>query len=159
RAAADWVRKMIEAHDQPHAAIGGAIENEVNRSLNWAVYFCDFGRYQNPVIGGPSDFLSDVNVSYKRDTLLQISDIWKDGFHEPSVHSELKQAGAILWLSSQIVVYQHRENLTVGKALKERFEWGRYFAANRTHAISTTDRWVYFVLSPVLPVILTLRKI
>ncbi len=26
-----------------YAAIGGAIENGINRPLNWAVYYCDFG--------------------------------------------------------------------------------------------------------------------
>ena len=35
---------IIAAHRENYAAIGGAIENGVDRPLNWAVYFCDFGK-------------------------------------------------------------------------------------------------------------------
>src|SRR5207249_4500436 len=66
RADRHWSRNIVEAHKNPYAAVGGAIENEVDRPLNWAVYFCDFGRYQNPLTAGPSVYLSDANLSYKR---------------------------------------------------------------------------------------------
>ncbi len=48
-----WCGKMLAEHAAlPHAAIGGAVENGIDRPINWATYFFDFGRYQNPVNPG-----------------------------------------------------------------------------------------------------------
>ncbi len=43
---------------------GGAIENGIDQPLNSAVNDCDFGKYQNPLPSGESDFASDANTSY-----------------------------------------------------------------------------------------------
>ena len=45
----DWSATIVAAHRRQWAAVGGAIENGIDRPLNWAVYFCDFGKYQNPL--------------------------------------------------------------------------------------------------------------
>src|SRR5262249_32256179 len=66
---ANWAAALVREHAQPYAAVGGAMENGIDRALNWAVYFGDFGRYQNPVHRGPSAFVSDANVCYKREAL------------------------------------------------------------------------------------------
>ena len=44
-----WSANVVAAHREHYAAIGGAIENGIDRPLNSAVYYCDFGRYQNPL--------------------------------------------------------------------------------------------------------------
>ena len=62
----NWAAALVKEHAQPYSAIGGAMENGIDRPLNWAVYFGDFGRYQNPVPRGPSAFVSDANVCYKQ---------------------------------------------------------------------------------------------
>src|ERR1700681_5044734 len=67
--APDWCAQILESHRQPFAVVGGAIENGIDRPLNWAVYYCDFLRYQNPLQEGTSAFASDANVSYKRSAL------------------------------------------------------------------------------------------
>jgi hypothetical protein len=159
RANPEWARKIVELHHQPYAAIGGSMENEVNRALNWAVYFSDFGRYQNPLPAGPSHFLTDANVSYKREALEEISDVWQHSFHETTVHSKLLQEGKTLWLAPELVVYQHRENLRLSKALQERYVWGRSFAGTRAQHASGSQRLLYLAFSPLLPIILMSRKI
>ncbi len=159
RAAPDWGRRVVDTHQAPHAAIGGAIENEVDRTLNWAVYFCDFGRYQNPVQAGPSFYISDANISYKRAALERVKHIWQDSFHETSVNAAILSGGGILWLSPEIVVYQHREKMTLASALRERFVWGRSFAGTRAGELSAGKRILFLVLSPALTVLLLLRKV
>jgi hypothetical protein len=150
----------VDAHKEfPAAAIGGAIENKVNRPLNWAVYFCDFGRYQNPLKPGPSPTLSDVNISYKRQALSAVKKVWQDFYHEPFVNGSLMAQGQKLWLSPRIVVYQHRENLKLSAAMRERYEWGRYYAGNRVKKLMLIRRLTYLILSPALPVLLAVRKI
>ena len=73
--------------------MGGAIENSIDRPLNWAVYFCDFLRYQTPLPDGESALASDANVSYKRTALQAIQPVWRDVFHETSVNAALRARG------------------------------------------------------------------
>lgn len=155
----DWSHHMIEAHRSSCAGVGGAIENEVNQPLNWAIYFCDFGRYQRPFPAGPSPFISDANSSYKRKALQGIQEIWGKSFNETSVNSALLGDGETLWLSPEPVVYQHRENLSLSRALQERYVWGRSFAGTRAQHIGAGKRLVYLILSPALALLLVVRKI
>jgi hypothetical protein len=148
----------MSAHKETHAAIGGAIENEVDRPLNWAVYYCDFCRYQNPVNNGPTFYVSDANVSYKRSVLRRHEETWKDSFHETTVNGILMAQGEELWLSSDILVYQHRENLSLPKALTERYVWGRSYAGTRAQEVTFGKRLLYLTLSPALPILLMARK-
>jgi hypothetical protein len=153
-----WAKNIMEAHMEPHAAIGGAIENEVDRALNWAVYFCDFGKYQNPLKTGPASYVSDANISYKRQALFSITEIWEDAFNETFVNGALMDQGEVLWISSDIVVHQHRQGLSLLAALKERYVWGRSFAGKRAQKMSFGKRLIYLALSPALSFILVLRK-
>ena len=157
RPAPDWCARMIAAHEEDHAAIGGAIENDIDRPLNWAVYFCDFGSYQNPLPPGEAAGASDANVSYKRDRLEAIRPVWQETFREPEVNGALLARGETIALSPEIVVYQQRSDLTFGAALQERYVWGRSFGAMRRQSLTGGRRLVYAALSPLLPPLLTLR--
>ena len=154
----DWCKSLMKLHKKTDAAaIGGAVENGVDRLLNWAVYYCDFGRYQNPVPIGNVEFLSDSNVSYKRDALWSVKNLWFVAFHETSVNWELKRRGKILRLNPEMIVYQTRSTLRFIPALKERFVWGRSFAGTRSKDITTSKRIKYGVFSFLLPFLLTIR--
>lgn len=153
-----WCEAMLKAHQEEGvAAVGGAVANGVDRILNWAVYYCDFGRYQNPVPEGDVEFLSDSNVSYKRDVLWEVEPLWSDAFHETSVNWEIKRRGYKLRLDPGMVVYQTRSNLRFFAALWERFVWGRSFAGTRVNDISTLQRVVLVFSSFLLPLVLTGR--
>ena len=152
-----WCAKLVEEHSTPHAAIGGAMENGVDRPLNWAVYFSDFGRYQNPVLRGPSYSLTDANVSYKRQALEKVADAWAEAYNETRVHAALRARGETLWISPDLVVYQHRLNMRMGPALHERYVWGRSYAATRMENATAVQRLVRAALSPVLPLVLLYR--
>ena len=158
RPAADWCRSMVDTHKLPHAAVGGAVENDIDRPLNWATWFLDFGRYQNPVTEGPSDFLTDVNIAYKREALEDIRHTWEHGFSEPDVHGALLERGATLWLSPDIIVYQHRHGLTLSWAMRERYVWGRFFAGNRVRGKGLPVRLAYCAASIAVPGIILLKK-
>lgn len=152
-----WCTSLIEAHRQPYAGIGGAVENGIDAPLNWAVYFCDFGRYQKPLTPGPSAFASDVNVAYKREALEAVRSAWQENFNERIVHAALLAGGYTLALSPDIVVSQHRLQLRLGSALRERVIWGRSYGAFRTHQLSLLQRLAYMLVSPLLPVVLLAR--
>lgn len=157
RPAEDWCASIAAAHTADYAAVGGAIENGIDRPLNWAVYHCDFGRYQNPLPAGESGFASDANTSYKRSALESVRSLWDERFREVVINGELISRGETVALRPEIVVYQHREGLRLGTALRERYIWGRSYAVTRCELLSNPKRLAYAVLSPVLPAIMLLR--
>lgn len=152
-----WCANVTAAHRRDCAAVGGAIENGVDRILNWAVYFCDFGRYQNPLPTGGSPTASDANVTYKRAALEHIVAIWEKSYREIVVNTALVSRGEKVVLRPEVIVYQHREGLRFGSAVRERFIWGRSYAATRTPLLTGFQRIVHSVLSPLLPLVLLLR--
>jgi len=154
--APDWIARIHASLSRPYAAVGGAIENGVDRPLNWAVYFCDFLRYQNPVLEAESAYASDANVAYRRAALESIRPVWEQKFYEPSVNEALRSRGEIVTLAPDMVLYQHRQGLRLGSALKERFVWGRSYAAGRGR-LAPSRRFFWAVFSPALPVLLLAR--
>ncbi len=156
---AHWAAQLVQEHTQPYAAIGGAMENGIDRPLNWALYFGDFGRYQNPIPRGPSPFVSDANVCYKRDALDRVADAWPYSYNEARVHGALASRGEILALSPDVVVQQHRLNLHLRPVLVERYVWGRSYAAMRVNGVPASKRAVFAILCPLLPFVLFLRQL
>lgn len=148
--------RLLDEHPQV-AAIGGAVECGTDRALNWAVYYCDFGRYQNPLPQGPAEFVSDSNVVYRREALEAIRDVWEDDYHETLVHWKLVELGHEIWLTPDVEVAQTRGDLRLGEALRERYVWGRSFAGTRVSGQSLPRRLLYACFSPLLPLLMTAR--
>ncbi len=156
----DWARRVVELHRAlPNAVIGGAIENGIDRPLNWAVYFCDFGRYQLPFAAGPRAYVSDVNICYKRNALEQTRELWTERYHETTVHWALQRSGEALYLASTCIVEQRRRDLTLRRCLSERIGWGRLFAYTRGRETTTAKRLAFAALAPALPFLLIGRII
>jgi hypothetical protein len=153
----DWIAATIDAHRSNVSAVGGAVENGVDRILNWAVYYCDFGRFQNPVDEGQVEFLSDTNVSYKREVLHSVKSLWAHAYHETSVNWELRRRGETLRLNPRMVVHQQRSTLRLPQALRERYVWGRSFAGTRATEVSSLKRITFAAFSFLLPLLLTSR--
>ena len=153
-----WAAQLVSEHAASYAAVGGAMENGIDRALNWAVYFGDFGRYQNPVPRGPSMFVSDANVCYKRAALERVADAWPESYNEARVHGALAARGEVLALSPEVVVRQGRLNLRLGPVLTERYVWGRSFAATRVAGAPASRRFVMAAMTPLLPFVLFLRQ-
>jgi hypothetical protein len=156
--APDWAHTAVRLHAQlPHAVIGGGVLNGRDRLLNWAVYFCDFGRYQPPFDAGPRDYVTDVNVCYKRRALAATADLWGQRYHEPVVHGALLRGGETLYLSPDLVVTQMRDNLSLAALIRERVAWGRLFAWTRVRDEPVVMGVTRGALSPALPIVLYAR--
>jgi hypothetical protein len=158
--AADWCEQVLSAHERlPHAVIGGAVEHDARGALNWAVYLLDFGRYQLPLARGPASYLTDVNVSYKRDALEQVRALWADRYNEVTVHWALASSGVTLWQEPAIVVCEDRGRLELGGLLRERIAWGRLFGATRARVVPFKARIALALASPLLPLVLVARTL
>jgi hypothetical protein len=164
-----WCARILEAHGNSHAAVGGVVEKQVpDTVLNWALYLSDYGRYMSPMTEGPAEHLTDCNVSYKRAALGAIADVWRNEFHEPIVHEALRAGDECLWLSPQVVVHQQR-NLGLGAAITDRYHFGRLFGSGRIrqqNAIMSVDeglwavwlwRLIYIASTVFLPLLLIAR--
>jgi hypothetical protein len=154
-----WVGDMVCLLDEhPRAAaIGGAVECGVDTLLNRAVYFCDFGRYQNPLPEGPARYVSDSNVAYRREALEAVADVWAGDYHETMVHDALVARGHEIWLTPRSLVHQTRAGLTLAWALRERFVWARSFAGTRVRGAPLPKRLVFAGGCALLPFLLTYR--
>jgi hypothetical protein len=153
----DWSAQILQAHEASHAAIGGAVNKEGPDSvLNWAFYLADYLRYARPIPEGPTNHLTDCNVSYKRESLKLIATTWCDEFHENDVHESLLARGCSMWLTPQILVYQQR-SLNLRAAVRDRYAFGRLFSSTRAADFSASQRLIYSVLSLSLPVVLLSR--
>ncbi|HMJ07894.1 MAG TPA: glycosyltransferase [Pyrinomonadaceae bacterium] len=155
--AADWIEQIFAAHEQPYDVIGGAIENGTDKPLNWAWYYCDFGRYGRPFLGGILDYVSDVNVSYKKPALDAVKHIWNDAYRETILHWGMRERGSELYLDPRLVVYQQRPKMTLANAFSERVQWGRVFAETRVAVCSFRQRVIYAAGALALPPVLLLR--
>ncbi|NNG15084.1 MAG: hypothetical protein HKM89_01300 [Gemmatimonadales bacterium] len=157
---AGWARQVVDVHARlPPGVIGGAIENGRDRLLHWAVYLCDFGRYQLPFEEGSRDYVSDVNICYKRRALESTRELWATRYHETTVHWALQRAGEVLYLHPAMVVDQMRGSLRLQDLLRERVGWGRLFAYTRAREMTWARRMMFALLVPFLPAILLLRVV
>lgn len=155
----DWARRLLEAHAaKPEAAvIGGAVAAPSGSTLEHAVYYCDYGRYQPPFSAAPAAWLSDVNVSYKR-AALERTRVWQPSYHETGLHDALRAAGETLWLSRELVVGVDRGEMPLAEALHERFAWARLYAGRRAREVAPHVRAALCVGAPLLALLLLARQ-
>lgn len=155
---ADWAEKMIHLHET-HAdgVIGGSVENGVDALANWAIFFCDFGRYQPPLDVFDPEYVTDTNICYKREALMSVCDLWEALYQEPEVNWALRRAGTGLRLSDAARTVQHREIASLGSVASERYHWARLFGMVRGRELPRLQCAKLAVLAPALPAVLFIR--
>jgi predicted dehydrogenase len=164
RPAADWCARILAAHGGPHAAIGGPIEKGLpdeggnDTALNWSVYLADYSRYMLPLPEGVTHSLSDCNVSYKRSALDATREHWATEFHENVVNGALRRTGSTMWFDPGIAVYELRR-LSVGEALRDRFNFGRLFGSTRVPGVALPKRMAWTAAALLMPPVLVARVV
>lgn len=157
--ARDWCKNMIALHGQySHAAIGGAVENGIDRMKNWAIYFCDFSRYQPPLHQDDPEYVTDTNMAYKREPLMQVRPVWEDSYLEAPVNWAIRRNGHKLLLSDQAMTVQYRTPGSLCAMLGERYHWARMFGQIRGREIGTAERLKLALAMPLLPFVLLFRQ-
>ena len=156
---AGWCRAMLAAHELPHAAVGGSIDNTAGGSaVDWAMYFRDYAPFMPSNEAGTVAALSGANVSYKRAALEAVASLLADGFYETSVNEALAQRGVALYLAPAAVVI-HDRRYGFAEALARCYHSARSYAARRVRGGPSSRRIVYAIGSLVLPMLLPARTI
>ncbi len=154
----NWAKTMKLLHEElPYGAIGGAIECAPGDLLNWAFYACDFSRYALPFESGTRDWISDVNVCYKRATIESVREIWNERFNEAKVHWTLTERGEKLFLTNEAIVDYKTPYQSLAGVLPERFHWGRLFGQVRAKHVSEPQRLVFVLAGPLIAMKLFVR--
>mgnify|MGYP003525645342 FL=1 len=153
-----WCETMMRLHrDNRHGVIGGAVTNGVDRLWNWAIFFCDFGRYGPPLNEREPDYVTDTNIVYKREAIMAVRDLWEVKYQEAQVNWELKRRGAGLMLTDAAITEQNRPVPSVRALMSERFHWARLFGQVRARELSLAQRLKLSVGIALLPLVLYLR--
>jgi hypothetical protein len=154
-----WCATIWNLHQsKPYKVIGGAIRHTGTGGLNWAIYYCDFARYEPPFPAEDVESVSDINVSYKRDTLERCRPAWEHFFDEATVHGRIRRDGGTLHLTPEITIGFDRGNVRLFGTLRQRVNWGRVYGGRRAQKEGTVWRLIYAILSPALPFVLLARK-
>jgi hypothetical protein len=154
----NWASTAVRLHRELlYGCIGGAIECAPGDLLNWSFYVCDFSRYSLPFASGPRQWVSDVNVTYKREMMDDTRSVWRERFNEALVHWTLLERGETLYLSNELIVdYQTPYSSLLG-VLPERFHWGRLFGSVRARSVPAWKRALFILLGPLIPTRLVVR--
>ena len=156
--APEWAATMRRLHRElPHQVIGGSVGLGRNGAWHWAVYLCDYGRYHPDAPAGAREYVTDINVCYKRAALDATRALWAERYHETTVQWALRREGATLWFDPSARVDQVRDDLSLGRLVGERVAWGRLFAATRARESTLPGRLLHAAASPLLPAVLLLR--
>lgn len=148
-----WAARVLAAHEQPHAAIGGVVEKATpDGSTGWAMYFFDYGRYIPPQVAGRREYLSACNVSYKRAALDRVASTWASTMHETTVHFALLERGDTLWLDPGIIVRQRRA-LPMPEAMQELRHHGRLYGEDCARRLSAAGRALRLAAIPLVPAV------
>ena len=156
-----WSAAVQAAHATRDAAIGGAVEpGPYRRGLDWAVYFCEYGRFMAPFRPGADVLraLAGNHVTYKREALAATDLSGADGFVDVFVHAAWQRAGVPLRVDETLVVRNVNRwspaDVTVGP-----FHHGRAFAAQRARGQSLLERVARCLAASALPAVLAGRII
>lgn len=154
----DWAASMMDLHARnPDAVIGGAIDNGADDALRWAVFFADFGRFQPPIEQEDPEYVSDINICYKREALESVRNLWENRYQEPKVNWALRRQGYKLRISAKALVVQERAKIGLWSLVKERFHWGRTFGRIRGQEVSRSKSMAFAVACPLIPFVLFVR--
>lgn len=155
----DWARTMLEVHAQtPAAAVGGPVVNAAPGGMRRALFVCDYGRHQPPLVEGEAEYLTDINICYRREALESVRHLWTERYQETAVNWTLRDRGERLFLSARPVVSHLRGPAPLSRTLSERFQWGRVFGIQRGGRWTRSKAVAAAVAGLILPLILLLRQ-
>ncbi len=95
-----WLQSIRKAHEVEHRVVGGPVDpGETAGIYVWALYLCEYVQLIRPMPAGPAGYVSGVNASYRRESLQQCQDVWREAFFENEVNDALQAQAHQLWLA------------------------------------------------------------
>jgi len=137
----------------PHAAVGGAVEpGPYRHALDWAVYFCEYGRFMHPAPAGPGAPLTGNNVVYQRQALAALPAAVRDNFREAFVHAAWREAGVPTRVDNALVV-RNVNTWSIRHLTSAPYHHGRAYAAGRFGRRNPAIRGAVAILTVSMPAV------
>ena len=151
-----WARRVVDAHGARYVAIGGPVDpGDYKRSLDWGIYFCEYGRFMSP-FSGTVPFLPGNNVAYKREELLASLD--ERGLYDVYLHEQWMSEGRTLLADPHLSV-TNINRWSYRHATLVPFHHGRTFGAMRVAEKKLPHRFLYAAIALILPLLQPLRRL
>lgn len=148
-----WVDAVIEAHQAPHLAIGGAIGNGTPESyVGWAAYFTEFSQWKPDYEKKELTDIAGASMTYKKEVFEEFGSFIEGTYcSDTEFHWRLQERGQHLLFAPSILVY-HRNIAKLSNLLLHEFHHGLSFAKVRvqSRSFSKLKTWVYIVLIPLV---------
>ena len=162
----DWVEALRKAHQEQAAAaaVGGPVgfdPGEGASAFQWGDFFYEYGRHMPPAGDGVPDNgvaeeLTGANCSYKRAALEECDDLLRRGAWDSALHERFKEQGSWLWRAGSARA-DYRGEPKLSRVIRQRFHYGRWFAAERNRQLGFVERLARCLASPLVPWILLRR--
>lgn len=149
-----WAERLIARFVGPYAAVGPAVRNANPRTmLSWADFFIGYGLWADPVEGGEVEVLPGHNTAYRRDVLLGYGDRLEEMLEtETLLHWDLRARGLRLFLEPSATI-AHANFSRASSWIRAHFFSGWLFAGNRARRMSRSERVVFVLAGPLIPLV------
>ncbi len=155
----DWARRMLDALEEGHDVVGGAVENAATDTLtDWAAFLCEYSSVLPPLPAGPSTWLPGNNVIYRRAVLERFDAVLDDHGWENRLHDAMRAGGVELIMRPDIVV-GHKMHYSFGLYISQRFLYSRSYAGARVAGAPLAHRLKMGALAFALPPVIFLRTV
>lgn len=156
---AGWCAAVLAAHGDGTSAVGGAVEpGAYPHARDWAVYFCDYGRFMCPPRDRTPGALPGNNVSFTTAALALLPDALRAAFVDAPVAEAWQRAGVPLRLDPAIVVRPLRRRTSADLTVLP-YHHGRAYGAARVSGRPWWQRLVMGLAAAGLPALKTARVI
>jgi hypothetical protein len=154
-----WAEALLTAFNGPWAAVVPAIGNaNPTGAVSWAAYLFDYGTW------GPNRHSGEIadppphNTAYRREVLLQLGDSLPavSDANEEALRPLLMSQGHRAAFASDALIL-HLNVGTFRSLIREKFWQGALLGTHRSARWSTLRRLLYFVASPLIPIVLLER--
>ena len=154
-----WLRAIARQHEAGALAIGGAVENgSVERTVDWAAFFCEYARFMPPVPRGVVREITGNNSVYDRAALARLGPEARAEVWESFLHERMRVLG-IPFQSDPDLAVIHKKSFGYLHFLAQRYHYSRSFAGMRLQGSPWWKRVGYACATPLLPPLLMGRMI
>jgi hypothetical protein len=149
-----WLEAIARQCRAGALVIGGAVENgSVERTVDWAAFFCEYARFMPPVPRGVVREITGNNSVYDRAVLARLgpeagAEVWESFLHE-----RMRVLG-IPFQSDPDLAVIHKKSFGYLHFLAQRYHYSRSFAGLRLKGSPWWKRLGYACATPLLPPLL-----
>jgi glycosyltransferase involved in cell wall biosynthesis len=154
-----WLRAIARQREAGAQVVGGAVENgSVERTVDWAAFFCEYARFMPPVPRGEVREIAGNNAVYDRGVLARLGPEARAEVWESFLHQRMRVLGFPFQSDPDLVVI-HKKSFGYLQFLEQRYHYSRSFAGMRLRGWPWWKRLGYACGTAVLPPLLMGRLI